>query len=151
MTTDPVQALIDAGAIPTNPFSPDSRYAGIAPLSRGGTCDLTASPCPLTDGGFKPATVDKEAVVVTFATPLSLKRVLLRGLSGSGDRLVVETSTDGTTYTSLADLAYAGGFHDLESPSVVTAKSVRVKLVKTSSSSGGAAKISQLAEVSVVP
>lgn len=30
MTTDPVQALIDAGAIPTNPFSPDSRYAGIA-------------------------------------------------------------------------------------------------------------------------
>jgi hypothetical protein len=30
MTTDPVQALIDAGAIPTNPFGPDSRYAGIA-------------------------------------------------------------------------------------------------------------------------
>jgi hypothetical protein len=30
MTTDPVQALIDAGAIPTSPFAPDSRYYGIA-------------------------------------------------------------------------------------------------------------------------
>ncbi|MFO1086046.1 MAG: Base plate wedge protein 53 [Reyranellaceae bacterium] len=30
MATDPVQALIDAGAIPTNPFGPDSRYTGIA-------------------------------------------------------------------------------------------------------------------------
>jgi hypothetical protein len=30
MTTDPVQALIDAGAIPTNPFAPDSRYHGVA-------------------------------------------------------------------------------------------------------------------------
>jgi hypothetical protein len=123
---------------------------GIAPLSRGGSCDLTAAPCPLTDGSFKPVTVDKDAVVVTFVAPLSLKRVLLRGLSGSGDRLVVETSTDGATYTSLADLAYASGFHDLESPSVLTAKSVRIKLVKHASSSGEA-KISQLAEVSVVP
>jgi hypothetical protein len=30
MTTDPVQALIDAGAIPTNPFAPDSRYHSVA-------------------------------------------------------------------------------------------------------------------------
>ncbi|MDR2153623.1 MAG: Base plate wedge protein 53 [Burkholderiaceae bacterium] len=30
MTTDPVQLLIDAGAIPSNPFAPDSRYAGVA-------------------------------------------------------------------------------------------------------------------------
>jgi len=30
MTTDPVQALIDAGAIPTSPFAPDSRYFGVA-------------------------------------------------------------------------------------------------------------------------
>jgi hypothetical protein len=30
MTTDPVQALIDAGAIPRSPFAPDSRYAGVA-------------------------------------------------------------------------------------------------------------------------
>lgn len=30
MTTDPVQALIDAGAIPTSPFAPNSRYYGIA-------------------------------------------------------------------------------------------------------------------------
>ncbi|OIQ69327.1 hypothetical protein GALL_490730 [mine drainage metagenome] len=30
MTTDPVQALIDAGAIPSSPFAPDSRYHGIA-------------------------------------------------------------------------------------------------------------------------
>jgi len=30
MTTDPVQALIDAGAIPTSPFAPNSRYHGIA-------------------------------------------------------------------------------------------------------------------------
>ena len=30
MTTDPVQALIDAGAIPTSPFAPDSRYVGVA-------------------------------------------------------------------------------------------------------------------------
>ncbi len=28
MTTDPIQALIDAGAIPSNPFGPNSRYAG---------------------------------------------------------------------------------------------------------------------------
>jgi hypothetical protein len=30
MTTDPVQALIDAGAIPTSPFAPVSRYYGVA-------------------------------------------------------------------------------------------------------------------------
>ncbi len=30
MTTDPLQALIDAGAIPTSPFAPNSRYYGIA-------------------------------------------------------------------------------------------------------------------------
>jgi hypothetical protein len=29
MTTDPVQALIDAGAIPTSPFAPNSRYSGV--------------------------------------------------------------------------------------------------------------------------
>lgn len=28
--TDPVQLLIDAGAIPTSPFGPSSRYAGVA-------------------------------------------------------------------------------------------------------------------------
>ncbi len=30
MTTDPVQVLIDAGAIPSSPFAPDSRYYGVA-------------------------------------------------------------------------------------------------------------------------
>ena len=30
MTTDPVQALIDAGAIPISPFASNSRYAGVA-------------------------------------------------------------------------------------------------------------------------
>jgi len=30
MTTDPVQALIDAGAIPTSPFASNSRYFGVA-------------------------------------------------------------------------------------------------------------------------
>jgi hypothetical protein len=30
MATDPVQALIDAGAIPTSPFTSNSRYAGVA-------------------------------------------------------------------------------------------------------------------------
>lgn len=29
MTTDPVQLLIDAGAIPSSPFVPQSRYAGV--------------------------------------------------------------------------------------------------------------------------
>lgn len=29
MSTDPIQALIDAGAIPSDPFGPDSRYAGV--------------------------------------------------------------------------------------------------------------------------
>ena len=29
MATDPVQALIDAGAIPSSPFAPNSRYAGV--------------------------------------------------------------------------------------------------------------------------
>ncbi|HMN20303.1 MAG TPA: Base plate wedge protein 53 [Ottowia sp.] len=33
MTTDPVQLLIDAGAIPSSPFGPDSRYHGV-PLGR---------------------------------------------------------------------------------------------------------------------
>lgn len=28
-TTDPIQALIDAGAIPSEPFGADSRYAGV--------------------------------------------------------------------------------------------------------------------------
>src|SRR5215213_11967679 len=30
MTTDPVQLLIDAGAISTDPFGPNSRYRGVA-------------------------------------------------------------------------------------------------------------------------
>lgn len=30
MATDPIQALIDAGAIPTSPFGPSSRYQGVA-------------------------------------------------------------------------------------------------------------------------
>jgi hypothetical protein len=30
MTTDPVQLLIDAGAIPANPFAQNSRYYGVA-------------------------------------------------------------------------------------------------------------------------
>ena len=30
MATDPIQALIDAGAIPTSPFAANSRYAGVA-------------------------------------------------------------------------------------------------------------------------
>ncbi|WP_321796812.1 Base plate wedge protein 53 [Caballeronia sp. J97] len=30
MTTDPVQLLIEAGAIPSNPFGADSRYQGVA-------------------------------------------------------------------------------------------------------------------------
>jgi hypothetical protein len=29
MTTDPIQALIDAGAIPSEAFTPDSRYVGV--------------------------------------------------------------------------------------------------------------------------
>jgi hypothetical protein len=29
MTTDPVQLLIDAGAIPANPFAPNSRYYSV--------------------------------------------------------------------------------------------------------------------------
>lgn len=29
MTTDPVQLLIQAGAIPSSPFAPNSRYAGV--------------------------------------------------------------------------------------------------------------------------
>ena len=33
MATDPVQALIDAGAIPSSPFPPNSRYAGV-PVAR---------------------------------------------------------------------------------------------------------------------
>lgn len=33
MATDPVQALIDAGAIPSDPFAPNSRYAGV-PIER---------------------------------------------------------------------------------------------------------------------
>jgi hypothetical protein len=33
MATDPVQALIDAGAIPSSPFGPSSRYAGV-PIGR---------------------------------------------------------------------------------------------------------------------
>ena len=33
MISDPVQLLIDAGAIPTEPFAPNSRYRGI-PLGR---------------------------------------------------------------------------------------------------------------------
>lgn len=32
-TTDPVQLLIDAGAIPSSPFAPASRYAGV-PVGR---------------------------------------------------------------------------------------------------------------------
>ncbi len=32
-TTDPVQLLINAGAIPSSPFGPNSRYAGV-PLGR---------------------------------------------------------------------------------------------------------------------
>jgi hypothetical protein len=37
MTTDPVQLLIDAGAIPANPFGPNSRYytVGFARYLRG--------------------------------------------------------------------------------------------------------------------
>jgi hypothetical protein len=124
---------------------------GAPPLSRGAPCDLAATPCALTDGSFKSAAVEQEAVTVTFGAPLALKRVILRGLSGTGDRLVVETSVDGTTFTGLSDLAYSGGFHDLESPSVLTVKAVKVKLVKTSSSSTTEAKISKLAELSVVP
>lgn len=30
MATDPIQALIDAGAIPSSPFADDSRYLGVA-------------------------------------------------------------------------------------------------------------------------
>lgn len=30
MTSDPVQMLIDAGAIPASPFGPASRYSGVA-------------------------------------------------------------------------------------------------------------------------
>jgi hypothetical protein len=38
MATDPVQALIDAGAIPTSPFAANSRYARVAfGLYRRGT------------------------------------------------------------------------------------------------------------------
>jgi hypothetical protein len=33
MTIDPVQLLIEAGAIPTSPFAPSSRYHGV-PLAR---------------------------------------------------------------------------------------------------------------------
>src|SRR5262245_23946560 len=29
MTTDPIQLLIDAGAIPSSPFGPNSRYSGV--------------------------------------------------------------------------------------------------------------------------
>ena len=33
MTTDPVQMLIDAGALPASPFGPNSRYVGV-PIGR---------------------------------------------------------------------------------------------------------------------
>jgi hypothetical protein len=43
MTTDPVQALIDAGAIPTSPFADNSRYSGVAiGLYQSGPGDLSA-------------------------------------------------------------------------------------------------------------
>lgn len=123
---------------------------GVAPLSRGGTCDLSATPCPLTDGRFQPTSVDKDAVTVTFPAALPLGRVVLRGLSGSGDRLVVEVSGDGTAFGALADVAYRSGLHDLPASAPTSAKAVRVKLSKTSSS-GAVAKISALAELSVFP
>ena len=44
MATDPVQALIDAGAIPSSPFASNSRYAGVpfALYRRGPGDDATA-------------------------------------------------------------------------------------------------------------
>lgn len=122
---------------------------GAAPLSRGAACDL-ASPCPLTDGSFKPVTVDREAVTITLPNPLPLKHLVVRGLVGTGDRLVAESSVDGTTFTSLADVSYAGSLHDFEAASVQAVRAVRLKLVKTSSSNS-TPRISFLAELSIFP
>ena len=46
MATDPVQALIDAGAIPSSPFAPNSRYAGV-PVAR-----YRRDPADLADDGI---------------------------------------------------------------------------------------------------
>jgi hypothetical protein len=124
---------------------------GATPLSRGATCDLTTTPCPLTDGKFTNSSVDRESVTLTFGTPLAAKRVVLRGLSASSaDRVLIEISTDGTTFTSFIDSTYKAGSSDNEAATLEAAvKALRIKAVKTSSGSG-TPKIVSLAEVSVI-
>lgn len=83
---------------------------GARPLSRGAAClgDAEGVACPWTDGAMAPVRPPAGAAVgVTLATPVQVRRAVVRGLTfdlrtNYPDAFLVEGSADGLTWTELA-------------------------------------------------
>jgi hypothetical protein len=89
-TIDPIQALIDAGAIPSEPFGPDSRYAGV----------------PLGVYHHRPDDDGIPYVLRRFIPQRRETTVLLEHIVRSGDRpdlLAAQVFGNGELYWRLAD------------------------------------------------
>jgi hypothetical protein len=98
----------DAAALP--------QRVGLVPVSRGASCVYTDAPtvCPLTDGnlGVSPSFPENtREVTLQLAQPKVLRKAVLRNLDTffTPREMVLEGSSDGTTWVPLANLLQAGG------------------------------------------
>ncbi len=126
----------------------------VVPASRGAHCDYPSAPatCPLTDGklastALGTANAPVSQVVITLAAAKNLKKAVLRGASfTSAAAMVLEGSTDGTTFTKLTDVAPSGGYQELTLTGASGVTKVRLSGTATS---GGTLAISALDELSL--
>lgn len=88
----------------------------LVPVSRGARCSFPAAvegPCPLTDGKLDKVTVvavddgtgaaeaERQEIRIDLDAPHTLRHLVVRGLDAWSTDLIVETSTDGATWTRL--------------------------------------------------
>jgi hypothetical protein len=86
------------------------------PLSRGAPCtspeSALSSPCPYTDGQLAAVPASVGQLTVTLAAPAIARHLLLRSVTGGRD-VMVESSADGQTFTSVGNGLTGDGFIDV--------------------------------------
>jgi hypothetical protein len=96
-STDPVQMLIDAGAIPQHPFDENSRYRKVA------IALLPAPPASLSGGAASPAVPYLRRRFIAQPSGIALAAHATVGASERPDLLATRTLGEPLAYWRLAD------------------------------------------------
>jgi hypothetical protein len=103
--TDPVQMLIDAGAIPTSPFAPSSRYANVAI----GQYKLTAGEPPVAYVLRRFVPQARDIPVATRHTVCAGDRIDLLAAHYLGDMELTWRVADANAVTDMLELTATPG------------------------------------------